>query len=115
MNAVRLEMLREIDRELDQAISSGDVGGYLTHNYRFHAAIHEGANAPIVAATVHRLWLRFGPSLRVVCGRAGTSNLPDKHADLLTAFENTEPLQAMRAMTEDVQQGVLQVRRALAD
>ena len=70
---------------------------------------------PIIAATVDRLWLRFGPSLRVVCGRFGTLNLPDKHADLLTALENGDIAAAAQAMAGDVEQGTLQVRAALAE
>ena len=66
-----------------------------------------------MAATVDRLWLRFGPSLRVVCGRFGTSNLPDKHRELLEALEQGDVDAAALAMAEDVEQGMRQVRSAL--
>jgi len=59
------------------------------------------------------LWLMFGPSLRVVCGRFGTSNLPDKHADLLAAFREGDAERAGLAMTEDVLQGMLQIQASL--
>ncbi|NNE53788.1 MAG: GntR family transcriptional regulator [Sulfitobacter sp.] len=105
--------LKSCDEDLNSAIARGDVGGYLTHNYRFHSLIYAGADAPIMAATVDRLWLRFGPSLRVVCGRFGTSNLPDKHRDLLKALEHGDVAAAAQAMAEDVEQGMRQVRSAL--
>ena len=57
------------DRNLDTAISSGDIRGYLVHNYRFHQGVYASAGAPILWETANRLWLRFGPSLRVVGGR----------------------------------------------
>ena len=66
-----------------------------------------------MAATVDRLWLRFGPSLRVVCGRFGTLNLPDKHMDLLAAFARKDASAAAKAMAEDVTQGMKQIRAAL--
>lgn len=110
-----LGQLRACDDDLNYAISQGDVGGYLTHNYRFHALINDLADAPIMAATVDRLWLRFGPSLRVVCGRFGTSNLPDKHQDLLDAFERSDAEAAARAMADDVLQGVQQIETALQE
>ncbi|WP_025051959.1 GntR family transcriptional regulator [Sulfitobacter noctilucae] len=110
-----LARLRDCDDDLNQAIAQGDVGGYLTHNYRFHALINDTADAPIMAATVDRLWLRFGPSLRVVCGRFGTSNLPDKHADLLAAFAQGDTDAAGRAMAEDVAQGAQQIEMALTE
>ena len=115
MTADRLAQLRAIDADLNTAIAGGDVGGYLTHNYRFHTAIYDSAQAAIMAATVDRLWLRFGPSLRVVCGRFGTSNLPDKHADLLDALAAQDIDAAATAMAEDVDQGTRQVRAALAE
>ena len=115
MTPTRLTDLREADAKLNKAIDAGDIGSYLTHNYHFHTAIYNSAEAPIMAATVDRLWLRFGPSLRVVCGRFGASGLPDKHADMLTALEMGDADGAAKAMAEDVDQGAKQVRAALLD
>lgn len=103
------------DNDLNGAIDAGDISAYLTHNYRFHRAIYSGAQAPIMAATVDRLWLRFGPSLRVVCGRFGTSNLPDKHAELLAALRIKDADKAAQAMAEDVAQGMRQIKAALGE
>jgi len=108
-----LTVLIGIDNALNTAIIGGDVGGYLTQNYRFHAEIYRIADAPIMSATVDRLWMRFGPSLRVVCGRFGTQNLPDKHADLLAALARNNLAAAAQAMTEDVEQGMRQIKSAL--
>ncbi len=113
MTPDKLRFLKSCDTDLNKAISQGDVGGYLTHNYRFHAYIYECAEAAIMTATVDRLWLQFGPSLRVVCGRFGTSNLPDKHMDLLDALSSGDIEGAADAMAQDVEQGIRQVREAL--
>lgn len=113
MNADQLNELRTYDDDLNRAIAQGDIGGYLTHNYRFHAFIYDCADASIITETVDRLWLRFGPSLRVVCGRFGTNNLPDKHMDLLNALSAGDVEGAANAMAEDVEQGIRQVRAAL--
>ena len=110
-----LRALQEEDDALNAAIDRGDIRAYLTHNYRFHARIYAAAEAPIIAETVDRLWLRFGPSLRVVCGRYGTMNLPDKHADLLDALATGDASGARQAMQEDVDQGMIQIRGALQD
>ena len=112
MTADLQSALKAVDAALNDAIARGDVGGYLTHNHAFHALIYECAGAPIITATVNRMWLRFGPSLRVVCGRFGTSNLPDKHADLLDAFARRDATAAAEAMAEDVAQGMRQIRAA---
>ena len=108
-----LDQLTSIDALLNSAIARGDIGEYLTQNYQFHEQIYRCADAPITSETVDRLWLRFGPSLRVVCGRFGTSNLPDKHADLLAAFRNRDAVAAGHAMAEDVAQGMRQIQASL--
>lgn len=112
IDSPQFQALASCDTALNAAIDRGDVNGYLTHNYQFHSLIYSAANAPIMTATVDQLWLRFGPSLRVICGRFGTSNLPDKHADLLAAIERRDAEAAARAMAEDVAQGMRQIAAA---
>lgn len=108
-----ISALKQQDDALNKAIENGDIKAYLMHNYQFHATLYAAARAPIVHATVDRLWLRFGPSLRVVCGRYGTLNLPDKHADLLEAIDRRDVDAAAKAIKEDVHQGMMQITDAL--
>ncbi|MFK7940145.1 MAG: GntR family transcriptional regulator [Roseovarius sp.] len=108
-----LDDLTAMDEQLDGAISSGDLRAYLELNYRFHQRIYKIADAPILMDLAEGLWLRFGPSLRVVCGRMGTQNLPDKHKDMLIAMHARDAEAAARAIREDVIQGMEQVRHAL--
>ena len=107
-----LDELTALDEALDRSISAGDLRGYLELNYLFHKRLYELAEAPILADLADGLWLRFGPSLRVVCGRLGTQNLPDKHKDLLEAMRAKDAEGAARAIREDVIQGMEQVRQS---
>jgi DNA-binding GntR family transcriptional regulator len=109
VDEAQVEVLMKIDNGLDLAISNGDVNGYLEHNYRFHTTLYAMADAPVMAAVADRLWLRFGPSLRVVCGRFGTQNLPDKHHELLDALRARDSERAAQAMSDDVEQGMSQI------
>lgn len=109
-----IDTLAAIDSRLDEAIANGDLRNYLEQNYRFHASLYALADAPILAAVADSLWLRFGPSLRVVCGRLGTQNLPDQHHVALDAMRAGDAQKAASAMREDVIQGMEQVRRVLA-
>lgn len=115
MGPEHLEKLTEIDSRLDDAISAGNVGAYLELNYRFHSELYGLANAPILQSLADGLWLRFGPSLRVVCGRLGTQNLPDQHKEALAAMRDGNAEAAAEAMRQDVIQGMEQVRRAIED
>ncbi len=108
-----IDALEEIDTALDVAIAQGDVGAYLHLNFEFHSTLYRIAGAPILTSIVESLWLRFGPSLRVVCGRMGTQNLPDKHKETLAALRANDDEAAAIAIREDVVQGMEQVRAVL--
>jgi DNA-binding GntR family transcriptional regulator len=108
-----LARLTATDDDLDAAILRGDMRCYLELNYRFHRALYETAAAPILRDVADGLWLRFGPSLRVVCGRVGTEGLPDRHKDLLAAMRAGDAKAAAQAIRADVVQGMEQVRQSL--
>lgn len=108
-----IEFLRAIDDRLDQAIERGDVPLYLRENHAFHEALNGLAEAPILTAMVEGLWLRFGPSLRIVCGQFGTKNLPDRHKELLAALSLGHTDGAVKAMQDDVVQGMELIRQSL--
>lgn len=105
--------LDRIDKLLDQSISAGDVVGYLANNYQFHQRLYEQADAPILTDLVNRVWLRFGPSLRVVCGWYGTQNLRDHHKELLEALRRRDHEAATHAIVKDVEQGIQQITEVL--
>ncbi len=111
----QVDVLEAIDMRVDAAILAGDVEGYLRHNHAFHAAIYERANAPVMVDLAERLWLRFGPSLRVVCGRFGTQTLPDRHKDMLQAMRTGDADAVARAIVQDVEQGMELVAGVIAE
>ncbi|MCV2887686.1 GntR family transcriptional regulator [Ruegeria aquimaris] len=115
MTPAAAEALEQLDLALDQAIETGDVGGYLRSNYDFHALLYTIADAPILTEMADRLWLRFGPSLRVVCGRFGTQNLPDRHKEMLDALRAKDAEGVARAMEQDVEQGMEQMLGVLSE
>lgn len=114
VSAAEVAALGTIDAALDTAIAAGDIPGYLRGNHAFHATLNGHAVAPILTGLVEGLWLRFGPSLRVVCGRLGTTALPDRHKEILAALERGDAAAAGAAMAEDVRQGMEQIAAGLA-
>lgn len=107
--------LARIDRALDGAIRQGDLRAYLQLNHQFHLSIYDLARSPILADLAAGLWLRFGPSMRVLCGRLGTQNLPDNHKDTLSAMQAGDADAAAAAIAADVRQGMDQLRASLSD
>ncbi len=108
-----LDRLSGYDDQLNAAIDKGDVRGYLEHNYRFHAYLYELADSEVLSSIANMLWLRAGPSLRVVLGRYGTANLPDKHAEAMEAMRAGDGEAVAAAIHGDIEQGIAQVRETL--
>lgn len=110
-----LSEMKAYDDEVDRAIEAGDIGRYLEFNYRFHFRLYAQADAEILKKIATSLWMQMGPSLRIVCGRFGTANLPDKHSEALEALKIGDGAMAAEAIAGDIKQGVGQVRLTLSD
>ena len=110
VTAQDITALITLDSALDQAIFRGDAPMYLRLNYQFHHQLYQLARAPILSALTDGLWLRFGPSLRIVCGRLGTLHLVDQHKETLLALKAGDAQAASDAILQDVLQGMEQIR-----
>ena len=108
-----IHRLEAIDAEVDAAIRADDVSGYLESNHAFHFALYEAAGAGVLLDMARSLWLRFGPSLRVVSAKSGATSLPDAHKEALAAMREGDAAGLAQAMHKDIAQGVDQVRAAL--
>ena len=113
LDAALVARLAGIDRQLDAAIAAGDVLGYLEANHRFHFTLYEAAGAQVLTAIARGLWLRFGPSLRVVFQSFRAGELPDRHRDALAAMEGGDHAALVAAMRADINQGIERVGAAI--
>jgi DNA-binding GntR family transcriptional regulator len=110
-----IDQLEAIDDRVDRAIRAGSVTDYLESNHAFHFALYEASDAPILVDIARGLWLRFGPSLRVVCARYGAAALPDRHEEALSAMRSGDRAALARAVENDIQQGIDQIRQAQSE
>lgn len=110
-----LDDLKGIDLELDKAIAEGKVEGYLLHNFRFHFHLYASAESSILYHMTEALWLRAGPSLRIVYGRYGTANLPDMHDETLSAVRAGDAKRAAEAIKADIMQGMELIKTSLIE
>lgn len=113
LNAAIVARLAEIDDDINRAITSSDIPTYLNGNHRFHFALYEAAGASVLTDIAQSLWLRFGPSLRVVAARHYANHLPDRHADALQAMRTGDGRTLARAIEADIAQGIDLVRQAI--
>ncbi len=108
-----IDRLTELDDAVNRSIRAQDIPGYLESNHAFHFALYEASDAGVLTDMAGSLWLRFGPSLRVVCSAVGSLGLPDQHAEALSAMRARDPTALRRAIERDISQGIDQVRIVL--
>ncbi|MEO6298242.1 MAG: GntR family transcriptional regulator [Paracoccaceae bacterium] len=114
LTTAMIDRLEAIDAQVDAAIQAGAVSDYLERNHAFHFALYDASGATVLVDMARSLWLRFGPSLRVVCAHMAASGLPDRHEEALAAMRAGDAAGLARAMERDIAQGVEQVKLALA-
>lgn len=108
-----LAQLRDLDRPIYDAIKAHDIQAYLQNNHAFHFALYEASGAGVLVDMARSLWLRFGPSLRVVVAQGGALALPDLHVEALAAMKRGDAAGLALSIERDIAQGVDQVRLAL--
>lgn len=104
--------LERLDALVDAAIAAGNVHDYLQNNHAFHFALYEAAGAGVLLDMARSLWLRFGPSLRVVTS-GGAASQPDSHKEAIAALRAGDAAAVAAAMRQDIAQGVEHVRAGL--
>lgn len=107
------ELVR-IDALIVPAIARHDISAYLTANHLFHFTLYEASGAQVLVDMAQSLWLRFGPSLRIVAENHRRNPLPDRHLDALSAMRAGDGTALAAAVRSDIEQGIEQVRTQVA-
>ncbi len=112
-----ISAMRVIDGRLDAAITAGEIPTYLRENHGFHFTLYARAGSEVLEGVASALWLRFGPSLRVVClGRRGRGGVgADHHRQMLAALDAGQEAALVAALCDDIAQGVANIRAGLAE
>ena len=108
-----LRALKETDGAQDRSIDAGEVTDYARFNKDFHFALYRASNASILVGLVESLWLQFGPFMRMVLGRLGTSYIvDDQHKTIISAVENNDFDRIEEAVREDILQGMEHIKKS---
>lgn len=102
-----IKELKDNDALLDEAIKQGGVTAYTKHNSDFHFALYKASGATVLLGLVESLWLQFGPFMRIVIGRLGTSCLvDDRHKEIIEAIETGNSDMLESAVRADILHGM---------
>jgi DNA-binding GntR family transcriptional regulator len=106
MDPARVKQLRAVDDALGIALKTGDVTGYMQQNFTFHFTLYRAQPRRTMTQLIETLWLQFGPYMRVVYGRVGTSSLVDQHQLALRAIRDRDGARLRRAILADIRDGM---------
>lgn len=103
----QIPALAQIDAEVTAALKAGDAQGYMRCNTALHFAIYDRADAPILHGIARGLWLRFAPSMRIVCAQfRGALPRDDHHVRALRALKAQDRAAFRNAIEDDIAQGM---------
>lgn len=109
----QLANLRSILKKL-QDLDEERRGQFWSLNHKFHFAIYEAADSPLLISIIESLWLQIGPLLtRIPTSRALTGSA-DPHQLLMQALESHDPVMARKALEADLTNSTEQMMKELA-
>lgn len=106
VDATLIRSLHAIDARLDTALEHDDVVEYMSCNFQFHFSLYRAGGDTVMSRLIYTLWLRFGPMMRVVYGRAGTAGVIDQHVRALTALQDRNAVMLRDAIRDDILDGL---------
>jgi len=107
------DQLQVIHHQVALSQQEGRVSDALFQNERFHFHYLRAAHMPILEELVRSLWLRCGPSLRLVYSN-GFRPLPvHPHLRLIEAIRNADTVEARLAVEEDLKYAGKHILRQL--
>lgn len=101
-----IKTMQRIDGELQEAIDNGDPDRYSLKNWEFHFTLYQAGNSPIILRLIESVWLQFGPFMRKVTGRLGTSYVVDQHENAVVALKNKDEDALRKAIELDIRDGM---------
>ena len=94
---------------LAQSKLERNVDGALFENERFHSLYLRAARMPVLEDLVRSLWLRCGPSVRLLYTDGYTPPVRHPHLRLIEALRNADPDEARLAVEEDLKRAAAHI------
>lgn len=106
LTLARIDELAAIDDRIDASLADGDVDGYMQLNHDFHFTLYRHSGSDVFLPLIESIWLRFGPFMRMVYGRLGTTGLVDHHKAAIAAARRGDADALAAAIRADIAEGM---------
>lgn len=110
-----IAFLEALLQENEEALAAGDYQQCLRMNQRFHFALSEIGNMPILRELLENLWLQMGPLISSGYKEGGRT-MVEHHYTVIEAIRNADGTAARSAIRKDILEGgkILLLRGALS-
>ena len=108
------DRLRELTRQMDEAMAREDAHSYLASNFSFHFIIYSGSGNADMASIVEALYARTGPWLsRAIKRLARIEDWENHHMQIVDAIAARDAAEARRVVEADILWNVDFYRRVM--
>lgn len=102
---LRLERLRALDLQADQALAAQDFRSLVDANFCFHRCLYEARPGTVMLPLIESLWLRLGPFMRRAGEMLSQTYQVDRHAEALAAIVRQDAEALKAAIIADIRDG----------
>ena len=101
----RLQRLRQLDTEINEAVGAGDDEAYLIKHRAFHFGIYDAAPSQVLLPLIESVWLQLGPFMRMVLRHLNSYEM-DRHVEILDAIARRDARALSFAVEADIREGM---------
>jgi DNA-binding GntR family transcriptional regulator len=103
LDAAGIKTMTGLCQVMGQALSQGEVSGYLDANEDFHVLLYKAAGSPMLFELIDALWLKAGPiSNQLFDAPEASAVLNHAHSDLVKALARRDNAGVRRAVEKDI-------------
>jgi DNA-binding GntR family transcriptional regulator len=97
-----VEALEVLERDMEKALSKGDIRRYTDLNWRFHFTVYRASQMPQLVETIETFWLQIGPVLSRHLPVLHESTISDDHNQVIAALGARDGRKAKAGITADL-------------
>ncbi|WP_409522973.1 GntR family transcriptional regulator [Nitrincola sp. MINF-07-Sa-05] len=101
----QLQHLQQLDRQIDNAQTEGNLEQISILNQRFHRALYKANPHQITLPLIESLWLQLGPFMRLASSKLQEHYVIDRHNEALAAIRDRDAFALQRAIAADIREG----------
>lgn len=98
------------DLDLNRALETGDVAGYMAANHAFHFALYRAGGGSVLVPLIETVWVRVGPFMRHAFQDAARQNGgtgTDTHGRMVAAVRSGDAAALAGAVLDDIDEGAV--------